>query len=96
MRPLLLSLLLVTATGCATVSPYGDSNTPPAAAEAYAERLLAQDPETLTVDEREFLLVYAQQAEARNTQARAQFEQNVFFVSAGLSLLIAILAATDE
>ena len=89
-------LALTSLSACVTVSPYGDdANTPTAEATAYAEALLAQPPESLTDAERAFLSLYAQQAEARNTQARAQFEQTVFFVSLGLSVLSVLLAVVE-
>ena len=95
--PAALLLLLAPLSACVTVSPYGsDAKVPTAEATAYAEALLARPPESLTDEERAYLMVYAQQAEARNTQARAEFEQTVFFVSAGLSVLSAILVIADR
>ncbi|WP_420455203.1 hypothetical protein [Rubrivirga sp.] len=101
MRPSSLALaavlLLAPLSGCVTVSPYGDdAKTPTAEATAYAEALLARPSETLTDEELAFLTLYAQQAEARNTQARAEFEQNVFFVSTGLSVLSAVILLIDR
>ena len=100
MRPLslvLVAAVLVSTSGCATVSPYGDdAKRPTAQATAYAETLLARPPETLTDSERAFLSLYAQQAEARNTQARAQFEQTVYAISAGLSILSLVAFLVDR
>ena len=98
LRSALLALLLAAPLGaCSTVSPYGnDAKRPTAEATAYAEALLARSPESLTEDEIEFLALYAQQAEARNTQARAEFEQGVFLVTTGLSLLSAVLLIVDR
>ena len=94
---LLAALFLFTSfSACATVSPYGDSMKPAPETRAYAEALLEKPPETLTEEERAFLLLYAQQAEARNTQAQAQFEQNVFFISMGITILSWALFAVDR
>ena len=94
---LVAALLLVSTSGCVTVSPYGDdAKVPTAQATAYAETLLARSPETLTEPERAFLSLYAQQAEARNTQARAQFEQTVYAISTGLSILSLVAFLIDR
>ena len=91
-------LCLAPLSGCvSTVSPYGDrSEAPTAEATAYAETLLARPPATLTESERAFLDLYAQQAEARNVQARAQFEQKVFALSLGLSLLSVVAVLIER
>lgn len=87
-----VTLVLVTSlSACATVSPYGQATAPAPEAQAYVEELLQKPPRDLTEAEREFLLLYAQQAEARNQQAQTQFEQAIFFASTGVSLLSTIV-----
>ena len=94
---LLVFLFLFTSlSACVTVSPYGEAIQPKPEAQAYAEALLEKSPETLTEEEHAFLLLYAQQAEARNTQAQVQFLQNVFIVNLGLTLLTSALIAIDR
>ncbi|MGI9175699.1 MAG: hypothetical protein ACR2GR_10320 [Rhodothermales bacterium] len=93
----LAALLLFTSlSACATVSPYGEATQPKPEVQAYVDALLEKSPETLTEEEQAFLLLYAQQAEARNTQAQAQFEQGVFFVSGGLTLLSTLILVIDR
>ncbi len=90
-------LLFAPLSGCATVSPYGDdAKAPTAEAVAYAESLLARPSETLTDEEVAFLSLYAQQAEARNTQAHTQFIQTTYLVSTGLSLLSIVVLIIDR
>ena len=98
MRQALAVLLLVAPlSACVTVSPYGDdANEPTVEATAYAEALLAKPPESLTDAERAYLTLYAQQAEARNTQARAQFEQSLTLLTTGFSVLSAIIIIVDR
>lgn len=93
MRQALAVLLLVAPlSACVTVSPYGDdAKEPTAEATAYVETLLARPPESLTEEEVEFLTLYAQQAEARNTQARAEFEQSLTLLTTGFSVLSAVI-----
>ena len=93
---LIAVLLAVLLSACATVSPYGEATKPSPEAQAYAEVLLEKPPETLTEEERAFLLVYAQQAEARNEQARAQLEQGVFAISTGLTIMSATVVLLDR
>ena len=91
------ALVLVTSlSACATVSPYGQAAAPTPEAQAYAGELLQKPPQALTEDEREFLLLYAQQAEAHNQQARTRFEQTVFVASTGLSVLSAVVFLIDR
>ncbi|MGB3545307.1 hypothetical protein [Rubrivirga sp.] len=93
-----LALLMLSGplSGCVTVSPYGPNDKEPTVeAMTYAEELLARPPESLTEEEVEYLSLYALQAEARNTQARAEFEQTVFFVSLGITIATVLVSLAD-
>ncbi len=91
------TLLLAPLSGCVTVSPYGyDAKTPTPEAVSYAESLLARPSESLTDEEVAFLSLYAQQAEARNTQAQAEFMQTTYLISTGLSVLSIVVLLIER